>query len=177
MLGGVEGSEELRHLLQPLQLVSLGAEPDRLRLERRLRHEHGDDVDRRAVAHGFPRVAHHLLRDGDATEVELDAEPRVDALRLLDRRLRLLLRLRVPLDARRRHEGDAILEGERLDEVLLAEVEVDRALVDRRVRPVALDEPEERARLGVHDGERLRVARSQRDARRGIVASLPDVAG
>ena len=66
---------------------------------------------------------------------------------------------------------------ERLDEVLLAEMEVDGSLVHRRVGAVALDEPEQRSRLGVDHRERLRVARAQRDARRGIVAALPDVAG
>ena len=75
-----------------------------------------------------------------------------------------------------RDEGDASLEDERLDEVLLAEVEVDRALVHGRVRAVALDEAEERARLAVDDRERLGVARAERDARRRVVAALPDVA-
>ena len=56
-------------------------------------------------------------------------------------------------------------------------MEVDRALVHGRVRAVALDEPEERARLAVHDRERLHVARPQRDACRRVVAALPDVSG
>ena len=99
--------------------------------------------------------------------MELDAEALLDPLGLLDRRLGLLLRLRVPVDAGRRDDRDAILEVERLDEVLLAEVEVDGALVHRRVRAVALDEAEERAGLAVDDGERLGVSRAERDARRG----------
>ena len=72
---------------------------------------------------------------------------------------------------------DAILERERLDEVLLAEVQVHRALVHGRVCAVALDEPEERAGLAVDHRERLGVSRAQRDARGRIVAPLPDVAG
>ena len=65
---------------------------------------------------------------------------------------------------------------QRLDEVLLAEVEVDRALVHGRVRAVSLDEAEERAGLAVDDGERLGIARAERDARGRIVAALPHVA-
>ena len=56
-------------------------------------------------------------------------------------------------------------------------MEVDGALVHGRVRAVALDEAEERAGLGVDHGERLGVARAQRDARGRVVAALPDVAG
>ena len=56
-------------------------------------------------------------------------------------------------------------------------MEVDRAFVHGRVRALALDEPEERARHAVDDGERLTVSRSQRDARRRVVAALPDEAG
>ncbi len=101
VLGRMQRAEELRHLLEPFEVFRLGAEPNRLRLERRLRHEHGDDVDRRAVADRLPRVADHLLGHRDAPEVELDAEPPIGAERLLDRRLRLLLRLRIPVDAGR----------------------------------------------------------------------------
>ena len=127
------------------------AEPDRLRLEGRLGHEQRDDVDRRSVSHGLARVADDLLGHRDPSEVELDTESLCRLHRLLDRRLRLLLHLRVPVDARRADDRDPILDRQRIDEVLLPEVEVDRALVHGRVRPVALDEPEERARLAVHD--------------------------
>ena len=66
---------------------------------------------------------------------------------------------------------------ELLDEVLLAEMEVDGALVHGRVRALALDEAEERAGRAVDDRERLAVPRAQRDARGRIVAALPDEAG
>ncbi len=132
---------------------------------------------RRAVADRLARVADDLLGHRDASEVELDAEPLGRLQRLLDRRLRLLLHLRVPVDARGADDRDAILERQRLDEVLLAEMEIDGALVHGRVRAVALDEPEERSGLALDDGERLRVARAQRDACRGVVAALPDVSG
>ena len=90
--------------------------------------------------------------------MQVDAEPAVCPLGLLDRRLRLLLRLRVPVDAPWADHGYAILERERFDEVLLAEVEVDGAFVHGRIRTVALDEPQERAGLAVDDRERLGVA-------------------
>ena len=51
--------------------------------------------------------------------------------------------LRVPVDRGWAYERDAPVEIELLDEVLLAEMEVDGALVHGRVRPLALGEPEE----------------------------------
>ena len=65
---------------------------------------------------------------------------------------------------------------ELLHEVRLAEVEVDRALVDGRVRAAALDEAEQRARRGVDDGEGVGVRRAERRACRGVVLAGPDVA-
>ena len=109
--------------------------------------------------------------------MELDAEPALDPLRLLDRRLGLLLHLRVPVHAGGNDERDAALVVELLDEVLLAEVEVDRALVDGRVRPLPLDEAEERSTLPLDDGERVGVARAERDPCGRVVAPLPDVSG
>ncbi len=137
----------------------------------------GTDVDGRAVAHGLPRVRDDLLGHGDPTEVELDSELELGALRVLDRRLGLLLHLRVPVDSRGRDDGDAVLERERLDEVLLAEMEVDGALVHGRVRAVALDEPEQRAGVAVDDRERLRVAGAERHASGRVVAAFPHVTG
>ena len=72
---------------------------------------------------------------------------------------------------------NTILQRQRFDEVLLAEVEVHGALVHGRVRAVALDETEKRAGLAVDDRKGLRVARAQRDAGCRVVAALPDVAG
>ena len=177
MLGCVERPEKLRHLLETFELRRLGAEPDGLRLECRLGHEHRDDIERRAVAYRLPRVGDDLLGDGHAPEVELDTEPLGCLDRLFDRRLRLLLHLRVPVDARGADDRHAILERQCFDEVLLAEMQVDRAFVDGRVRAVALDEPEQRSCLALDDGECLCVARAQRYAGGGVVAALPDVAG
>ena len=56
-------------------------------------------------------------------------------------------------------------------------MEVHRSLVHRRVRAVALDEPEQGPRLALDHGERLHVARAQRDAGGRVVAPLPDEAG
>src|SRR6266487_4344983 len=49
VLGCVERPQEDRHPLELLQVAWFGTEPDSLRLEGRLRHEHRHDVDRRAV--------------------------------------------------------------------------------------------------------------------------------
>ena len=61
----------------------------------------------------------------------------------------------------RADERRARVDVEPADEVLLAEVEVDRAVVDRRVRARALDGAEHGARLGVDDGERVELARTE----------------
>ena len=62
-------------------------------------------------------------------------------------------------------------------EVLLAEVQVDGALVHRRVGPLPLDEPEDRAGGAVDDGERVLAARAEPEPAGGGVAALPDEAG
>jgi hypothetical protein len=56
-------------------------------------------------------------------------------------------------------------------------VEIDRALVHRRVRLLALDDAEDRARAGFDDREDVRARRAQAEAPGGIVATRPDVAG
>ena len=103
---------------------------------------------------------------------------RVVRERLLDRGLGVLLHLGVPVDARRaRRRPFAVDVVERANEVLLAEVEVDGALVDGRVRALALDEPEDRAGRAVDDRERVLVAGAEREPSRRRVAPLPDEAG
>ena len=74
VLGRVQRAEELRHLLEAFEVTRLRAEPDCLRLEGGLGHEHRNDVDRGAVAHRLPRVGDDLLRDRDAAEVQLEPE-------------------------------------------------------------------------------------------------------
>ena len=179
VLGRVQRAEELRHLLEARPSCSGSGQNQIASVSNVVSGmSERDDVDRRSVADRLARVADDLLRHRDAAEVELDAEPALGSLARLDRRLRLLLHLRVPVDTGRSgRAATRLLEVERLDEVLLAEVEVHRALVHGRVRAVALDEAEERAGLAVDDRERLGVARAQRDARGRIVAPLPDVAG
>ena len=58
-------------------------------------------------------------------------------------------------------------------EVRLAEVEVDRAFVHRRVGARALDQAEHRAARAVDDRERVGVGRAQRDLCGGMVACPP----
>ena len=62
-------------------------------------------------------------------------------------------------------------------EVRLAEMEIDRALVDGGVRALAFDEAEQLARGRVHDRERVRGRRAERRARRRIVGAGPHEAG
>src|SRR5439155_26424882 len=72
---------------------------------------------------------------------------------------------------------DSRLEIERLVDVLLAQVDVDGALVDRRVRAVALYEAQERTDRRVDHREGIRVAGMERDARSRVVPTSPDVSG
>ena len=118
-------------------------------------------------------VRDHLLGDRDAAERELQAEPPLDAQRLLDRRLRLLLRLRVPVAVERLDERAPRLEVELAHEVLPAEVEVDGALVHRRVRALALGQAEHGAAGGVDDEERVGRRRAKRRAGGGRVLAGP----
>ena len=65
------------------------------------------------------------------------------------------------------------LEVELPHEVLLAEVQVDGAVVHGRVRALALDDAEQRAVLDVDDGERVGRRRAERDPRGRVVAARP----
>src|SRR5204862_6649597 len=91
-------------------------------------------------------------RHGDAPERQLEAQPALAAQRVLDVGRRLLLRLRVVVAAERLDDGAAGDEVELAYEPLLAEVQIDRALVHGRVRTLALDEAEQRAGARVDHG-------------------------
>ncbi len=151
-------------------------EPDGLGVERRRRQVERDGVERRAVRDRLLLVRDDLLRDRDAAEGELEPESPLDAQRLLDRRLRLLLRLRVPVAVERLDERAARCEVELAHEVLPAEVEVDGALVDGGVGALPLGQPEDVAGRGVHHEERVGRGRAQRDARGRCVLAGPDPA-
>ena len=60
-----------------------------------------------------------------------------------------------------------------LDEVRLAQVEVDGAVVNGRVGALALDDAEHRARVCLDDEHRVDAGRAERDARGRIVAARP----
>src|SRR5207248_11381891 len=62
------------------------------------------------------------------------------------------------------------------DEVALAEVKIDRSLVDGRVRALALDDSEHGAGLRVDDRVGVRARGAQVRSCRRIVLSRPDVA-
>src|SRR5215216_6489730 len=97
VLGRVQAREQERHLLEPGELLVLGQEPHGLRLERRLRQVERDEIERRAVADGLALIGDDLLGDGDGSEGELEPKSPLRPVWAVDRRRRLLLRLRVPV--------------------------------------------------------------------------------
>ena len=105
------------------------------------------------------------------TRPKLSSSPsrRSIAERLLDDGVRLLLHLRVPVAAERLDERTASRDVELVHEPLLAEMEVHRALVDGRVGALVLDDAEHRAGARVHDRERVRARRAQRNVAGGVV--------
>src|SRR5947209_19908077 len=122
MLGRMERSEELRHLLQAAQLIRFGHVPDRLGLEARLRQVQLDGLQRGLGAHGLLLVRDDTLRHRDAPEAELEAAATLGAERLLDGSVRVLLRLGVVVALVRRDERGAGAEVELSYQVALAEV-------------------------------------------------------
>ena len=118
-----------------------GTEPDAFGLERRLRQLERRRVDHAAVRRSPcagrrpPARRRRSARSGARRRRRAACAQRLD-----DRGLRLLPRLRVPVDRDGPDERRPRLEVERRDAVLLAEVEVDGALVDRRERALALRE-------------------------------------
>src|SRR5207244_774763 len=171
-----EGGEQRRDLLEASELPIGGDVPDRLRLEACLRKVERDGLERRLVADGLLLVCDDLLRDGEAAKRQLQPAALLAAERLLDRGRRLLLRLRVVVAAVRRDDGGSCAEVELADEVALTEVQVDRALVNRRVRALPFDDPENGARWSLDDGERIRARGAQVRLRCGVVPPRPHVA-
>ena len=177
VLRRVQGAEQLRHLLDPVEQVVAGAEPDGLGLEGRGRQHERHHGEGRAVADRLPLIGDHLLGDRDATEVKVDPCDARRAQCLLDRGLRVLLHLRVPVDAGGLDDRGARDVVELADEVLLSEMEVDGTVVDRRVGPLPLHEAEHRARRAVDDREGVLVTGAEREASGRRIAPLPDVPG
>ncbi len=75
MLGGVQGSEQPRHLVEPRELVRLGQEPDRLGGERRRRQVERDELEPLLAGDRLALVAHDLLGHLDLSERQVEAEP------------------------------------------------------------------------------------------------------
>src|SRR5262249_62039937 len=104
-----------------------------------------DEVDPLLRRDAPSLVADDLLGDRDRAEAQVEAAaPRTPPL-LEDRRLALLLRHRVPVSPERRDERGASVEVERAHVVRLAEVEIDRAVVNGRVGAGEPNRPEQGA--------------------------------
>ena len=71
----------------------------------------GDEVDRLAAADRPPLVGDHLLGHRDPPERQLEPQPLLGSERLVDLRVRLLLRLRVPVARERLDERGARRRG------------------------------------------------------------------
>jgi hypothetical protein len=96
----------------------------------------------------------------------------------LDRGVGLALGLRVPVAVERRDERAAAVEVELAHLVGAPEVQVDRALMHRRVGPRRLGRAEQLAGGDVDDREALGRGRAQRDLRGGVAARLArDIGG
>ena len=122
-----------------------------------------DDVDRFLVGDRDPLEGDHLLADRDLAEVELDAGRRPLLADPLDVDLGLLLRPRVPVAVEARDDRPPAVDVEPLDLVGAAEVQVDRARVDRREGPLGLDQAEHLARVALDHRDRVGRGRAQRD--------------
>ena len=99
------------------------------------------------------------------TSPKCSSTPEVDALLAdpLDVDLGLLLRPRVPVAVEARDDRPPAADVELLDLVGAAEVEVDRAGVDRREGALGLDQAEHLARLALDHRDRVGRGRAQRD--------------
>src|SRR6185436_6293374 len=177
VLGRVERAEQPSLRVEVFGHPGLWYEPDRLGLELGLRKVELDDVERGLVVDRLLLVRDHLLADDDRAERELQAEPLLGALRLVDRGHQLFLRLRVVVAGERLDERGAGLEIERDDPELLTEMQIDRALVDGRVGALVLDQAEDRAGRAVDDREGVHPGRAERHSGGRVVAPGPDVAG
>ena len=144
------------------ELPGLGAEPDRLGLEARCRASERDELDPFLRGDRLALVADDLLGHLHLTEDELEAEPPLPAQRADHGCVGLLLRLGVPVAAERLDDRVERLLVELRDEIGLARVQVDGALVHGRVGAGALDEAEDGAARRVDDRERVGVGRAER---------------
>ena len=163
--------------VEPSSCPRLGHEPDRLGLEARLRQLERDEVDRLLRPDRLALVA--TTCSVTETAPKLSSSPSRRSVRSGSTISVVVSFLTCVYQspANGSTTRGARLEVELAHEVRLAEVEVDRALVDRRVRALALDQAEHGAGRAVDDRERVGARRAQRDARRGVVAAGPDEAG
>ena len=138
VLGGVQRAEQ--HLARQRRRHPVADHvPERLGDEVLLGQVERDDVDHLVVAEALALVGDHLLGDRDRAEAELHAERPALRLDLLDVDLGLLLHLRVVVAVERLHHRPPRADVELGDLVGAAEVQVDRAGVDRREGALGLD--------------------------------------
>ncbi len=172
MLGGVQRAEEIaadrRHqLIRRHEPERAGDEVPRGQVER-------DRVEAPLLGQAAPLVGDDLIGHLDLAVAELDPAALLrPGQRAQDARLGLAPRLRVPRPVEGRDQRDAIVQIERLGEIGLAAVQVDRALVHGRVGPLLLEHPEQGAGRPLDDGDRVGRARAQRDAARGRSRAAP----
>ena len=162
VLGRVQGAEQDVGRQRAAEPVGQHV-PERLGGELLLGQLQRDDVEGLLVGDRDPLVGDHLLGHRDLAEVQLDPRGRALLAHPLDVDLGLLLRPRVPVAVEARDDRPPPLHVELLDLVGAAEVEVDRAGVDRGEGALGLDQAEHLARLALDHRDRVGRGRAQRD--------------
>src|SRR5207237_5708566 len=134
-----------------------------------------DRLEGRLVADRLLLVSDHAFGDRDAAEAEFEPAAPLEPERLLDRGVRLLLGLRVVIAAVWSDERGARLQVELADEIALAQMQIDGALVHRRVGALTLDEAEHGAAVGLDDGERVGRGRAEAELSGRAIAARPHI--
>src|SRR4029077_9167485 len=130
-----------------------------------------DGLERRLVADRLLLIRDDPLRDGDEAGAGGEPAAPLHAQRPLERRDCTFLRLRVVVAVVRGHESGARLKVELVNEIALSEMEVDRALVNRRIRTFALDDSEDGPALCLNDRERVGRGAPQPELRGWVFAA------
>ena len=140
--------------------------PERLGDEALLGQLEGDDVDRLLLGDRDPLEGDHLLGHRDLAEVELDPGDLALLADPFDVDLGLLFRPRVPVAVEAGDDRPPLVDVEPLDLVGAAEVEVDRAGVDRGEGALGLDQAEHLPRVALDHRDRVGRGRAQRRSAR-----------
>ena len=171
VLGGVQRAQELRHRRRSRRASCVRRrEPDRLASRTSLGgRSSGDECRSSPASETASLVGDHLLGDRDLAE-----RSSTPATRLVRGAARSIVGRRLASSpactSRRGTAARAPARGREVelgDEERLAEVKVDGALVDGRVRALPLDRAEHRAAARVDDRERVGSTSAARRGRRG----------